>query len=247
MKKMLSLICAGLLAVLLCSCGGTGELTENYAHITFADAGELISSGETVLAAQKVALKDLNGDGTVDVDEVIREAHERFYEGGRESGYATYDGGYGTAIAKFWGDESGAYGYWRNDDTVWNLEDPVAEGDRLTVFIYKDSAGFSDSYAYFTEKEITIKAGESERFTLMNAGYDENWMTVFAPTEGAGLRILGDDAGQTAVTDADGTASLRFEKAGKYTVIAEYEGIFENGMYVSAPLVPAICTVTVNK
>ena len=82
-------------------------------------------------------------DDEIDVDEVLRELHEAYYKGGADAGYASKNGDNGLRITKLWGDESGAYGYYLNNNQCWSLDDPVREGDHIKAYIYKDKARYS--------------------------------------------------------------------------------------------------------
>ena len=69
------------------------------------------------------------------IDDVLSAAHEEYaddahgYSSGESYGY--------FSILKLWGDTSGAFGYYQNDNSAWSLTDKVSNGDFISAFIYK--------------------------------------------------------------------------------------------------------------
>ena len=194
-------------------------------------------AGEVVLTQETVAVADRNSDGIYDVDEALYAAHEAAFPGGAKAGYASSMTAYGLSLTKLWGDEGGAYGYWKNDASCWSLADPVSDGDYLTAFTYSDPVGWSDAYArfdravYSTEREVTVG--------LEKAGYDADWNTVFSALPGADITVYDSsreavDPNRYAVKDnGDGTYTVTFYEDGEYFLIAKEE----------TPIVPAVCRV----
>ena len=200
--------------------------------VTIADKGNI------VLAQKAVTVTDLNGDGKLDVDETLYAAHEAAYPGGAEAGYKALFGSYGLGLAKLWGDDSGAFGYWLNDASCWSAEDEVKAGDDLVAFIYADQMYWSDAYTKITPKQAAIKVGESVSVTAEQAGYDEDWNTVFTPCKDADVTVC--DADLHVLRDGCSVKgyTVTFDKAGNYLIILSK---------ADNSIVPAVCAVTVTE
>ncbi|MBO4831065.1 MAG: S-layer homology domain-containing protein [Oscillospiraceae bacterium] len=202
------------------------------------------NAGEVVVPMGKVTVEDRDASGTFDVDEALYAAHEAFYEGGAGAGYATAVSEYGLGITKLWGDDSGSFGYYNNNAMCWGLSDPVADGDHLYAYVYADKTAWSDAFAYLDKYDYTAKIGKELSVTLVaSAGFDENWLSVFAPCGGAAFKVCDAEslaeisADKYSVTDnGDGTYSLSFSEVGSYMLVAEKS---------DANIVPAVATVTV--
>lgn len=165
------------------------------------------------------------------IDDVLLAAHEEYADS--EHGYSSGEGYYGLSIFKLWGDESGAFGYWQNDNSAWSLTDKVSDGDFISAFVYKDAAGYSDAYTKFESGTYSTSAGAETEFTLLK--YD--WGTYsFIPCEGASVSVS-ELTDTDAVTGENGKATLIFPAEGTYTVVAKN---------ADAPIVPSSCTVTVS-
>jgi hypothetical protein len=117
--------------------------------------------------------------------------------------------------------EGGAYGYYVNNASPSSLADTLKEGDHVYAFVYTDTEAFSDTYAFFTAPTAEATAGEALALTLSGLGYDEAWNTVTLPVEGAKISVDGTET--NVVTDADGKATLTFDKKGTYVVTAAHE------------------------
>ena len=165
------------------------------------------------------------------IDDFLSAAHELYAPAGHE--YASSYSRYGLGITKLWGDVSGSFGYWQNDELSWSLEDPVSDEANITAYIYKDQEAWGDVYTRFENQSVTVPA-ESE-ITLTLQKYD--WgVYSFIPCAGAAVEVIG-LPGVTGTTDADGKVTLTFPKKGTYTVVAKNSTI---------PLVPASAVVTVD-
>ncbi len=207
--------------------------------VTISEAGNVRMAQETVTVI------DLNKDGTLDVNEALYAAHEKAYEGGAAAGYATAATQWGTSITKLWGDESGSYGYYNNNQMCMSLDDAVKAGDALVAWSYKDAAYYSDAYSYFDAAAYTAKQGMAANVTLTGStGWDENWNPVFEPVKGATLTVTDSDLKALAADDyeivdnKDGSYLVYVKKAGNYFVIATGD---------SPLLVPAVAKVTVEE
>lgn len=200
-------------------------------------------TGKTLLAQASVTASDRNRDGNIDIDEVLYAAHEKYYSGGAAAGYETKSSQYGLGITKLWGDTSGNYGYWVNNASAWSLSDTVSAGEFVTAFVYKDKF-YSDTYTAFTSDTVSAAAGQTVTLTLKAYSWDNSsYKYVSASYAGASISAAGTSISGT--TGADGSVSLIFPAAGTYKVIASYGGVLAGSVYTSAPIVPAVCTVTI--
>ena len=214
-------------------------------YVTIANAGE------AVMARKEVTAADRNGDGRFDVDEVLHAAHAAAYEGGAEAGYASAQTEYGLSITKLWGDVSGRYGYWLDNASCWSLEDQVAAGSHLVAFVYRDKNGWSDNYAYFERDTYTAEASAALTVDLQaKSGYDAGWNPVFSGFAGAVLTAYDSEFKPvdtfTFTDNGAGAYSATFAESGTYYLVATYPGVVTEGAYTTAPIVPAVCKVTVS-
>ncbi|MBR4232797.1 MAG: S-layer homology domain-containing protein [Oscillospiraceae bacterium] len=201
--------------------------------------------GVVVVPMGKVTVADLDANGTIDVNEALYAAHETYYyPGGAAAGYATAETEWGLSVAKLWGDGSGSFGYYNNNAMCWGLGDPVAEGDHLYAFVYADQTAWSDPYAYLDKNDYTAKAGEELSVTLTaQNGFDENWNPVFAPCDGAVIRVLKADTLEWLPIEKwsftggeNGTYGVTINEAGDYMIVADKPEVY---------LVPAVAAVKV--
>ena len=236
MKKIISLLLAVLImtAAAPTAVGAEGS-SPIEVYVTIADEGTV------VMAQEKIAVSDVDGDGALTVNDALFAAHEASYEGGADAGYATANTSWGLSITKLWGNDSGSYGYWLNNASCWSLADVVSDGDYLVAFSYKSLDPW-DSYAKLTEYSYAATAGEEFDVALEIAGYDDNWNTVFAPHAGADIKVLDGElkeiADYTAADNGDGTYTVTVNAAGEYFVAA-----FDD----AAPTVPAVSALTVGE
>lgn len=225
-KRILTLLIAAVLVTAAVPCNASAAQAVNV-NMTISLAGDIEA------ACESVKVTDTNGNGVTDLDDALYCIHKKY-----NKAYKSEDTPYGPAIACLWGDESGAYGYYLNDKLVMtNLNEKINEGDYIAAYVFKDTAGYSDSYAYFDKKTVRQNVGNDKEYTLTltakHTGFDENWNTVELPlaeaTVKAGGKVLGS-------TDANGQIEITLEK-GSYVITAEKEG---------AVLVPSVCTVNIN-
>ena len=197
-------------------------------YVTISNEGELVVKNKPV---------ELTGKETYNIDDALRQAHEKFYVGGADAGYASYtDEKYGLSLSELWGDESKAFGYYVNDESASGLGNSVKNGDSVTAYVYKDKSGYSDSYSYFDKKSVSV--AENEEITLnlkYQTGYDENWKPIFDNLSGAAITI--NDSTTEYKTDENGNVTLNNLTAGAYIISATKAGV---------TLVPPVCTVVVD-
>ena len=221
-KRIISLALAALLLALAALCfASCGKAKGPFVYVTVAD-----ENGEIVARYEKVEYTE-----GMTIDAALSALHAEKCEGG----YASSESVYGLSMVKLWGVENGgAYGYYVNNASPASLADELHENDHVYAFIYTDTVLCSDVYSFFSAPTAEAAKGESLELTLSSAGYDANWAPVTLPVEGAKLFIDGTET--SAVTDANGKATVKFEKPGTYVVTAKSE---------TANLVPPFVIVTV--
>lgn len=121
------------------------------------------------------------------------------------------------------------------------------QGDVLDTLLYDDSYG--DSYAAFYQGEnliraISCKAGETfslsvQGFNIMSAYEGEKWVSM----DGMQLAAVDESGVETQLdpaTDGSGAFTASFQESGTYLLMTK-------GAWKNNPVVPAWCTVTVEK
>lgn len=193
-----------------------------------------IAAGDLVMAQAPVELSDTDGDGMLTINDALYLAHEEFYEGGAEAGYATAETQWGLSLAKLWGVENGgSYGYYVNNVAANSMADELHDGDHLNAFAYTDLAAWSDSYCYFDAYTIDANAGDEVTLTLLCAGFDEAWNPVTLPVAGAVITFDGEAS--EFVTDENGSVTFTVPE-NVFVVSAKSD---------AATLVPPACLIYV--
>ena len=222
MKKILALLLSVILTLSVLGISASAETVDEQdeaapeVFVTVAD-----EQGKTVLAAQQVAVTDIDNDGALTINDALFAAHEKFYDGGAEAGYATSVTQYGLGITKLWGSTIGSYGYYVNNISAWSLADTVKDGDYVAAFVYTDPY-WSDHYSYFESFSGLVTPGEEIALTYKESAYDENWNPVELPVEGAVITVDGEQTEMT--TDAEGKAVISLSDEGVHIVSAAKEG-----------------------
>lgn len=249
-------------------------------EMSFYDGGFVIP-GETVevkdgMAEEygyTVSEKDHNGK-TVDyitVLDAIVALHKAYYgdEFTAESckSYLNFSGG---MITKMFAKSATSSGFTVNDvvpnDGIYNENyrsytgyaadtAPVANGDTVRIFTYKDSY-WSDYYTRFDSAEKTVTAGEAVSFTV--TGYSIAWygFSDSATIERSSLPMGGVDLYMIAYADGKRAdkkvATLDWKGSASYTVTEPGVYYFyTSGTYIDeeeeeeTPVIGNICTVTV--
>ena len=182
----------------------------------------LAKDGSAMLE-RSVTVTDINNDGKLTYDEALIAAHNEYYEGGSSAGYSSEEGDYGLALKKLWGDSSGAFGYWNNDNSCWSLSDEVADGDELTAFVYKDQKNWTDAYTRFENGIYMITADVAWTPVLERAVYNsETGGYTFESFTGA--KLVAYDSDRKPLSEdlytVDGD-SVTFAKGGTYYLVSQ--------------------------
>lgn len=205
---------------------GEGEVTpaeDAVIHMTVSVAGEFAKDKDGALMVDRdVTVKDIDKNGILTCDEALIAAHDEYYNGGAIAGYATADGTYGKYISKFWGDASGAFGYWLNDNSCMGLSDEVKADDYFSAFVYKDKKDFSDAYVKFDQKSFAVEATLPFTAGLQKAEWNNDANKyVYKDFDGAKLTVY-DSSFKALSEDAytvDGD-SFTFAEGGTYYLVA---------------------------
>lgn len=188
--------------------------------------------GKLVLAYEPVNAADMDGDGVVNMNEVLTAAHDLAYPGGAQAGYESLDMGFGLSLNRLWGIENGgSYGYYVNNASAISLLDAMADGDSLYAYAFTDLETWSDTYSFFNCSEI--EANGAFELTLSAQTFDAAWNPVCAPVEGAVITVDGTDT--EFVTDTDGKVQIELPE-GEYLISARSEQM---------TLVPPVCRAAV--
>lgn len=271
-KRILSLLLVIVLALgMVPTTAFAAEETGITVYMTVFNKGEFCKDKNAGVMWQKpVTVLDTDADGKYSLDEALAAAHAACYAGGAD-GYATeFNAAYGSKSVKtLWGLDAEASGYYRNN-TITNAVDReyLSEGDQITAFLYYDTTGWSDRYAFFTESHKTVMVGTEFELTLNYSGYDASWSPANLPVATAPIGVYNMKDGSYSVpaslkgenlfgtiyakaaTDIKGVAKLSFTEPGTYYVTAQYNSsnysTYTDEMgTVPNYLVPPVCVVTV--
>ena len=113
---------------------------------TMSNKGLLASAKDgTAVAEKPVTVTDLDEDGHLTYDEALVAAHNAYFEGGAEAGYALGSGQYGAFVSKLWGVDVSNTLFYTNGAGIPTgvTADTVEEGDSLYVSINADDAYYS--------------------------------------------------------------------------------------------------------
>ncbi len=212
MKKILSVTLS--IVLLLGLCCGIAFAADPTVYVTIAD-----KEGKLVLVQEPIAVKDIDSDGKITVNDALYCAHEAKFSGG-VAGYVSEMTDYGLSLKKLWGIDNGTgYGYYVNNAAAMSLGDEVKDGAYITAFVYTDTTNWSDTYCYFDKNTASVKAGDTVAVQLSALGFDENYNTVVAPVKGATILVNG--KATDVKTDDNGKASIKLSDAGTVTISAK--------------------------
>ena len=200
------------------------------AEVTFtmSNKGLLASAKDgTAVAEKPVTVTDLDKDGHLTYDEALVAAHNAYFEGGAEAGYALGSGQYGPYVSKLWGVDTSNTLFMTNDEGLPSgvTMDEVKAGDSLYVSINADDAYYADWYSKFSEKNIEATDADDITVTLtghLGMAFTEEDMQ-FVPLEGVKIGLWKNGAFEAiegAVTGADGKATFKLA-AGEYILTAK--------------------------
>ena len=190
----------------------TASQSEITVYVSISDKGDL------VLKQKSVEVTDTDADGALTISDALYCAHEKYYKGGAEAGYAASIGQYGLGVDKLWGDTSYNFGYYHNDLSAYGADEVIADGDYINAWIYIDGETYSDKYTFFNSHKIGVRNGASKKVKLSYAAFDENWNPVVYPL--TNTRLVINEKDTDYITDEKGKVTLEFEKAGSYFVSA---------------------------
>ena len=172
----------------------------------------------SAMIKKPVTVKDLDFDGKLTYDEALIAAHDAYYEGGADAGYASVP----DWVIKLWGvDDPGCYEA-TNGTPISNgvSTDTVSDGDVLDVAVLTDDTYYSDRVAEFDKTSVTIEALKTFSIQLSGKGmYDGN----MEPFENVKIGTWENGAFKqisNLTTDSGGKATVSFDKAGTYILTA---------------------------
>ncbi len=191
-------------------------------------------TGALVLAYQPVTVTDADGDGALTICDALAAAHAAYHPDGA-SAFVAEDTEWGKSLYVLWNvDNGGSYGYMLNDVSPMSLLDPIKDGDHVKAYAFTDLTAWSDTYCYFALPAVSAAKNGEIPLTLSAAAFDENWMPIVVPVQGAVITVNGKKT--DLVTDENGNAVLTLAEAGTYTISAVSD---------AQPLVPPVCIVTI--
>ncbi len=237
-KKILSMLLA---LVMLLSAVSVGAEEENNINVFLSVSryGEVVKdkNGESMAYFEI----NLNGKSSYNLNDVFLAAHVAYYDDG-EIGYASSESEWGFGIDKFWGDDSGNFGYQVNGgaETVMGLGYEVSDGDCIDAFIYKNAYPDTEGYAMFNMTHTEAFAGSEFELVLQYfSGYDENWNNIISPCADATITVNGEET--EFITDESGKAIIKLENAGINVISATKKKVL-NDKEVPAITAP-VCVV----
>ena len=226
MKKVLTKFLSSILiaAMIVTTAVGFAGITEASAaadsvkvYVTIAD-----EIGLKALKQKAVTVTDTDDDGVLTYIDALYCAHEKYFEGGAEKGfaYSLYDGYDIPFVTLMWGiDNGGNYFFYKNNASIAGAEDAmITDGDYVDAFVIRDTEYYSDAYSYFAKRQVSVAKNKTVKFKAYYLGYDENWVATPLPLANANIRI--NDKETDYVTDENGEVKISFDKAGSYAVTA---------------------------
>lgn len=228
MKKLIATVSAIALTFSTAFTAFAAETADVY--VTISDG-----TGALPLAQEKITVTDVDADGALTISDALHVAHENYYNGGADAGFASSETEFGVSLNKLWGVENGgSYGYYKNNSSAMSLSDTVADGDYITAYAFSDLTAWSDVYSWFDMDSAELDTGVEMALTLSYAGYDADWNPVTLFASDAVITINGEKTSFT--TDAQGKVAIRFDEEGEYVISANSD---------TQTLVPPVCKVTV--
>lgn len=222
------------------------------AYVSVSQNGQFVTSKDGQSVAEIPVT--LTGKESYTLDDALKAAHDACYPDGSAAGYESYTHEtYGLSLKKLWGNSSGMFGYQVNRGTaaVSGLGYVISDGDYIDAYINQSAYPDNEAYARFSKSTYKAAVGSQIRLGLDQAGYDEEWNTVFSHCEGATITVDGKpatklvDGVETPVTIRNGYASFAIEEIGTHIVSATKTKEVA-GKTVTAITAP-VCIVTVTE
>lgn len=250
-KRVLSLFLAVVLLLGLLPTAALGA-GENAVTITFSysQGSELVIKPEQLtvtagLAEEYGFANEASGAGPTVLDAVVA-AHVEKYE--KEFTKETAGDYLNSTLTKIFGN-SGYAGHIINGKYSAELatQAVLRQGDILDTLLYDDSYG--DYYAGFYHKgnlvrDVSCKAGETfslsvQGFNIMSAYEGEKWVPLDS-MQLVAMDQMGAVTQLNPITDGNGAFTASLQEPGTYLLMTK-------GLWKNTPVVPAWCTVTVEK
>ena len=226
MKKVIAMVLA--VALMLCTLGLGYVVNANESCQIYVT---IVNKEQLVVTQKAVNVTDVDGDTLLTVNDALYIAHENYYDGGAQAGYGYYTGDYELSMSALWGDKSGSFGYYKNNNSCMSLADTVADGDYVTAFVYASST-WSDVYSYFDVNQMECGVKDEISLTLLSSGYDAAWNPITVPVANATITVNGTKTNY--ITDSEGKVTIKLDKVGTNIISATSE---------SSVLVPPVCMV----
>ena len=121
-------------------------------------------------------------------------------------------------IGTVFGIQTSGLMYYVNNKYVsdYSNEAVLSDGDEMTLFLMGDTTSWSDKYLYFQDVPKSVTAGEEFKVSVAST----DWSMAVTKEENCTVTLKNTETGETvdAVTDKDGVAVLKADKAGKYQI-----------------------------
>ncbi len=210
MKKLTSILLTLCLMLSLFAFAANAAEATITVTVTIAD-----HDGSLAVAAEPVAVRDVDSDGKFTIHDTLTCAHEQYY--GAAGGYEAGESAYGFSMIKLWGQTNGGwFMYYRNDAACYSLLDQVEAGDRVAAFLFQDTTAGSDSYTFCDPYTLETKTGKLVKLTVKKAAFDENWNPVELPVVGATITVDGEKT--RFVTNQNGEVRIYLNEEGEHLI-----------------------------
>lgn len=121
-------------------------------------------------------------------------------------------------ISTVFGIQTSGLMYYVNNKYVSDYSNAAAleDGDEMTLFLMGDTTSWSDKYLYFQDVPKSVTAGEEFKVSVAST----DWSMAVKKEENCTVTLRDTETGEAtdAITDKDGVAVLKTEKAGKYQI-----------------------------
>ena len=121
-------------------------------------------------------------------------------------------------ISTVFGIQTSGLMYYVNNKYVSDYSNAAVleDGDEMTLFLMGDTTSWSDKYLYFQDVPKSVTAGEEFKVSVAST----DWSMAVTKEENCTVTLRDTETGEAtdAITDKDGVAVLKTEKAGKYQI-----------------------------